>query len=92
MSDEARAEAERRYGRSRPAVAAFDFTEIKHAAFITGAEWQASRPVTDAEVEAAGEVMYSHWHEWGGDDQGHRDLMRAALEAARRAPVPKEGD
>lgn len=38
--------------------------------------------VTDEMVERAGRVMYTHWDEWDGDDQGHRELMRAALEAA----------
>lgn len=42
-------------------------------------------PITDEMVEAAGRVMYSHWDEWEGDDQGQRALMRAALEAAEAA-------
>ena len=44
--------------------------------------------VTDAEVEAAGRVMYERWDDWDETDEmatALRSLVRTALEAARQA-------
>lgn len=87
-ADEARAEGERRWWKGTP--------ESKR--FAEGAEWQASRPITDAQVEAAAKAIWDaepYVPEYEGDtgvaweDAGdsQRDIWRtgarAALEAAR---------
>lgn len=44
--------------------------------------------ITDAQVEAAGMVLYEKWSEWDRDEPyaaGHIQLVRDALEAARDA-------
>lgn len=80
--DDARAEAERRW----PNVAYWE-TGISRSVFIAGAEWQASRPITDEQVEAVameltkGEGPLARTHFFAG----YKDEARAVLEAARRA-------
>lgn len=49
---------------------------------------QASQPVTDEQVEAAGPVLYEHWGDWEEGDwwaMGCREAVRSALEAAWKA-------
>ena len=87
-AEDARVEAKRRWG----AEPTFGMSAQFHAGLcdgmVTGAEWQASRPITDAQVEAAARVLY------GGTEVGwrtltngwktrYRDNARAALEVAR---------
>jgi hypothetical protein len=59
-------------------------------AFVRGAEWQASQPVTDAEVEAAARVIYElQTGTRGFETSAYRDnwvaMARYALETARAA-------
>ncbi|UOE45500.1 hypothetical protein [Agromyces larvae] len=92
MSTEARAEAERRHA----AGELYALEKSRLTTFVEGAEWQASRPVTDAEVEAAARALnVEGWTCNGGEDEpGNYDscpdckrvcdpLARVALEAAR---------
>ena len=82
MSD-AREEAERRY----PYRDWHGFSEVlavddRRDAFIAGAAWQASRPVTDEQIEAAAEAIIGTC--FGQElPEAPIDLARAALEAAR---------
>jgi hypothetical protein len=87
-AEQARAEAERRFtGRGGTM---WDLPEYQRVAFEAGAEWQASREVTEAEVEAAALALYqSDWphpkpelyDDWEGEL--FRRRARAALVAAR---------
>lgn len=86
MSD-ARAEAERRH----PVPYA---SPHWRSGFVAGAEWQASRPVTEAEVEAAAYAIWcvrfviddrELWESLSHAERGrYQREARAALEAARK--------
>lgn len=76
IEDEARAEAEKRWPGS------WTHAAIRQG-FEAGAEWAASRPVTDAEVIAA---LNAHWGT-AASEFGSVVGMRAALESVR----PTEG-
>jgi hypothetical protein len=55
---------------------------------LDGTVHRAKPPITDAQVEAAGMVLYENWSEWDRDEpyaKGHIQLVRDALEAAREA-------
>lgn len=84
MSEEARAEAERRYGRYRnsPRLA-------MSVGFVAGADWQASRPFTEEDVEAAAKAVASRYgHEV---DAGYRKDARAALAAVTARHTKGDG-
>ena len=95
IEQEARAEAEMRLDenawmfRGRDAESGWFLN-----GFIKGAEWAASRPVTDADVEKAAKAMWfldcGDGSLWDSCDEQPtwRDLARAALEAIR----PTEGN
>lgn len=100
-------EAERRYphlkneymycvGYSKP-----DLRAAERTTFVKGAEWQASREPTEAEIEAAAKILYWSVHsrlrirmvtpdeEWvdASDDSriGTRNLARLVFQEARKA-------
>lgn len=101
---EARAESEKRYpsnhlvddpfGETGEAWSdPYGYSETAQSAFVYGAEWQASRPVTDEEVEAACIGFYNDvdgltdWKRLASADpslaEKYRSAIRIALEAAR---------
>lgn len=63
---------------------------LEHSLTTSACVWdpQQRGTVTDAEVDAAGRVMYERWGEWDEADEmatARRNLVRDALEAAREA-------
>lgn len=77
LSTEARtahAEARHRYGIGAEAV-------MRRVAFEAGAQWAASRPVTDAEVDAAVDVAWRH-EQWQ-----YREDEHAYCECYERLPI-----
>ena len=79
--------ADAKYPKSDGYQAMYHYEDLQDLrdAFIAGAEWQASRPVTDAEVEAALLAWHTNIAPFEADywEQDHYD-MRVALEAARK--------
>lgn len=87
---EARAEAEKRYPDDvmQLALGEVNLADQPRAAFIAGAEWQASRPVTDEQADAA-QIAF-HEYVFGPDepltarDIGvARQAWKVAIQAAR---------
>ena len=79
MTDAAREEAERRWPHTGEAVAD-TARAARRLSFTQGASWQASQPITDAEVEAALNAFAAS----GMHCLVTYPQMRAALEAARK--------
>lgn len=92
MVSEARAEAERRYKYDRPAINRND-----QNTFIAGAEWQASRPFTEEDVEAAAEALFERQsrNSWETLDPSikaaWRTDARAALDAVTARHTKGDG-
>jgi hypothetical protein len=87
-NDEAREESARRYPADRGEVllSAGSLRNARREAFEKGAAWQASRPITDAQVEAALHAYHGTTPKFGFEwREGEPERMRAALEAARDA-------
>lgn len=95
MSADARAEAERRRIRLESK------TNGTVEAFVEGAEWQASRPATDAEIEELCEVMHDTYEQaavsegwetqersrkpWADVPEANKRTMRVAVRAVLEA-------
>lgn len=96
VTQRARAEAYRRYDSDRnvseitgeeESVDDWGYADTARQAFIAGAQWQASRPFTEEDVEAAAialhdvdEVKVGPW-QFCRHKEAHREQARAALDA-----------
>ena len=89
IRDEAIREAELRWP-SYPIIG-FSGAGDRQAAFVSGAEWQASREATDAEVEAAAKALFSEIFRpvpdvtWGSVSEDVRDNYRVKVRVTLRA-------